>query len=135
MEGISDIRITGIDETRPPRIRKEPYIDLCFRLAHKAPVDWCHDFTDHQSKSAFPSKIDIKECLYIETWVRTQDEIIGHLQSLKKAVAQCNVRYIEKIEARERGRDGDIDALAKEAGPQGQLNRLIAALDFSDLEN
>jgi hypothetical protein len=132
MEGISDIRITGIDERRPPRIRKEPYIDLCFRLTHKAPVDWCHDFTDNQSKVAFPSKIDIKECLYIETWVRTQDEIVGHLQTLKKAVAQCNVRYIEKIEARERDRDGNIDALTKEAGPQGQLNRLIAALDFSD---
>ena len=132
MEGISDIRITGIDERRPPRIRKEPYIDLCFRLAHKAPVDWCHDFTDHQSKSAFPSKIDIKECLYIETWVRTQDEIVGHLQNLKKAVAQCNARYIEKVEALERGRGGDNDALAKEAGPQGQLNRLIAALDYSD---
>jgi hypothetical protein len=55
MEGISDIRITGIDETRPPRIRKEPYIDLCFRLTHKAPVDWCHDFTDHLSKEAFPA--------------------------------------------------------------------------------
>ena len=89
MEGISDIRITGIDERRPPRIRKEPYIDLCFRLAHKAPVDWCHDFTDHQSKVAFPSKIDIKECLYIETWVRSQDEIVGHLQTLKKAVTEC----------------------------------------------
>jgi hypothetical protein len=31
-----------------------------------------------------------------------------------------------------RDRDGDIDALAREAGPQGQLNRIIAALDFSD---
>jgi hypothetical protein len=47
-------------------------------------------------------------------------------------VAQCNMRYIEKIQALERDRDGDNDALAKEAGPQGQLNRLIAALDFSD---
>jgi hypothetical protein len=132
MEGISDIRITGIDETRPPRIRKEPYIDLCFRLTHKAPVDWCHDFTDHLSKEAFPAKIDTKECLYIETWVRTQDEIVGHLQMLKKAVAQCNVRYIEKIQARKRDRDGDNDALAREAGPQGQLNRIIAALDFGE---
>jgi hypothetical protein len=51
---------------------------------------------------------------------------------LKKAVAQCNVRYIEKIQARERDRDGDNDALAKEAGPQGQLSRIIAALDFSE---
>ncbi len=132
MEGISDIRITGIDERRPPRIRKEPYIDLCFRLTHKAPVDWCQDFTDHQSKAASPAKIDTKECLYIETWVRLPDEIVGHLRTLKKAVAECNVRYIEKIQARERGRDSDNDELAKEAGPQGQLNRIIAALDFSD---
>jgi hypothetical protein len=132
MEGISDIRIAGIDEKRPPRIRKEPYIDLCFRLAHKAPLDWCQDFVDHLSKADFPVKIDADECLYIETWVRTQDEIVGRLQMLKKAVVECNARYIEKIEAGERDRDGDIDALAKEAGPQGQLNRIIAALDFSD---
>jgi hypothetical protein len=131
MEGISDIKITGIDEKRPPRIRKEPYIDLCFRLTHKAPIDWCHDFVDHQSKAGIPAEIKTDECLYIQTWVRTPDEIVGHLEMLKKAVAQCNARYIEKIEARQRDRDGDIDALAKETGPQGQLNRIIAALDFS----
>ena len=132
MEGISDIRITGIDERRPPRIRKEPYIDLCFRLSHKAPLDWCQDFTDHLSKTDFPVTIDADECLYIETWVRTQETIVGHLQALKKAVVDCNSRYIEKIQASERDKDGDIDALARQAGPQGQLNRLIAALDFSD---
>jgi len=132
MEGISDIRITGIDERRPPRIRKEPYIDLCFRLSHKAPLDWCQDFTDHLSKTDFPVTIDADECLYIETWVRTQEKIVGHLQALKKAVVDCNARYIEKIQASERDKDGDIDALARQAGPQGQLNRLIAALDFSD---
>ncbi|MHB8730129.1 MAG: hypothetical protein ACYC9K_14030 [Sulfuricaulis sp.] len=131
MEGISDIKITGIDERRPPRIGREPYIDICFRLAHKAPVDWCQDFTSHQSKEGFPAEINVDECLYIQTWVRKPDEIVGRLDMLKKAVAQCNARYIEKIEARQRDRDGDIDALAKEAGPQGQLNRLIAALDFS----
>lgn len=132
MEGISDIKITGIDETRPPRIRKEPYIDLIFRLAHKAPVDWCHDFVDHQSKAGFPAKIDTKECLFIETWVRTPDQIVEHLQVLKKAVAQCNARYIERIEARDQLRDSANDRLAQESGPQGQLNRIIAALDFSD---
>ena len=132
MEGISDIRITGIDEKRPPRIRKEPYIDLCFRLSHKAPVDWCQDFTDHLIKAGCPAEINPDECLYIQTWVRTPDEIVGRLEILKKAVAQCNARYIEKIEARQRDRDGDNDALARETGPQGQLNRLIATLDFSD---
>ncbi len=132
MEGISDIRIASIDEKRPPRIRREPYIDLCFRLTHKAPIEWCHDFIDSQSKASFPSKIDTNECLYIETWVRTQEEIVPHFQNLKKAVAECNARYIAKVEASERDRDGDVDALAKEAGPQGQLNRIIAGLNFSD---
>ena len=132
MEGISDIRIKGIDEKRPPRIRKEPYIDLCFRLTHKAPLDWCTDFADHQNKAGLPTKIDAKECLYIETWVRTQEEIVGHLQLLKKAVTDCNVRYIEKIQARERDQGSGSDDLAKEDGPQGQLNRIIAALDFSE---
>lgn len=132
MEGISDIRIKGIDEKRPPRIRKEPYIDLCFQLTHKAPLDWCQDFADHQTKAGLPTKIDPKECLYIETWVRTPGEIVGHLQILKKAVAECNARYIEKIQARERDQSSGIDDLAKETGPQGQLNRIIAALDFGD---
>jgi len=132
MEGISDIRITGIDEKRPPRIRKEPYIDLCFRLAHKAPLDWCYDLIDHQAKTDFPVKIDTKECLFIETWVRSPDQIAAHLEMLKTAVAQCNARYIKKIEARERDRDGANDRLAQEAGPQGELNRIIAALDFGD---
>lgn len=132
MEGISDIKIIGIDERRPPRIRKEPYIDLVFRLSHKAPLDWCHDFIDHQSKAGTPVKIDTKECLYIETWVRTPDQIVEHLQKLKQAVAQCNARYIAKIEARDRLRDGANDRLAQEGGPQGELNRIIAALDFND---
>ena len=132
MEGISDIKITGIDEKRPPRIRKEPYIDLIFRLSHKAPVDWCHDFVDHHSKDGFPVKIDTKECLFIETWVRTPEQIVEHLEILKKAVAQCNARYIEKILARDQLRDGDNDRLAQESGPQGQLNRIVAGLDFGD---
>ena len=48
MEGISDIKICGIDETRPPMIKKEPYIDLNFKLIHKAPKDWCNDFKDRE---------------------------------------------------------------------------------------
>ena len=43
MQGISDINIIGIDETRPPFIRKEPYIDIFFELSHQAPIDWCKD--------------------------------------------------------------------------------------------
>ena len=77
MEGISDIRIIGMDEKRPPRIRKEPYIDLYFRLPHKAPLDGRQDFTELQSRQDYGSKINGDECLYIETWVRTPGEIAG----------------------------------------------------------
>ncbi len=132
MEGISDIRIIGIDEKRPPRIRKEPYIDLYFRLSHKAPLDWCQDFTELQASQEGASKIDTDECLYIETWVRTPGEIAARLQMLKQAVADCSARYIERIRAHERDRDGDNDQLQKEEGPQGQLNRIVAGLDYGE---
>lgn len=131
MEGISDIRIMGMDERRPPRIRKEPYIDLVFRLTHKTPVDWCHDFMSRQSSLDYKSTINTDECLYIETWVRKPEEIAGHLKTLKEIVAGCNARFIEKIQASERDRDGDNEKLLKEDGPQGQLNRIVAGLDFS----
>lgn len=130
MEGISDIRITGIDERRPPRIRKEPYIDLIFRLAHKAPADWCRDFNDLLSKNEYAPKISLDEGLYIETWVRSTDEISAHFQLLKDTVTQCTARYIEKIEASEQNRSDDNDLLQKEEGAQGRLNRIIAGLDF-----
>lgn len=132
MEGISDIRIVGIDTKRPPRIRKEPYIDLFFRLSHKAPLDWCQDFAELQSHQDYGAKINTDECLYIETWVRTSAEIAPHLEALKQAVKNCTTRYIEKIEAQQRDRDDDNNLLRKEEGPQGQLNRIIAGLNFSE---
>jgi len=47
-------------------------------------------------------------------------------------VADCNTQFIEKIRAHERNRDSDNDQLKKDEGPQGQLNRIIAGLDFSE---
>ena len=132
MEGISDIRIVGIDEKRPPRIRKEPYIDLIFRLSHSAPADWCQDFIELQAKQDYASKINPDEYLYIETWVRKPDEVAGQFEKLKQAVADCNARYIARIEATDLARDDGNADLQKEQGPQGELNRIIAGLDFSE---
>ena len=67
MKGISDLRIIGIDERRPPIIRKEPYIDLYFKLSHQAPADWCNDFNALLSKHPSAPKINPKEGLYIES--------------------------------------------------------------------
>jgi len=44
MDGISDIRIVGIDAKRPPIIRKEPCIDIYFELSHKVPKYWAEEF-------------------------------------------------------------------------------------------
>jgi hypothetical protein len=130
MEGISDVRIAGIDEKRPPVIRKEPYIDLHFRLNHKMPVDWCQDFNDLLSKHDSAPRIETGEGLYIDTWVRTADEITGHLELLKETVVRCSDEYIAKIRERERDRDDSNDLLQKVEGEQGRLNRIVASLVF-----
>ena len=131
MEGISDIRIAGMDENRPPRLRKEPYINLYFRLLHKAPPDWCEGFNDLLVKHEYTPKIYAEEGLYIETWVRSPDEIAGLFQVLKEKVTACTAQYIEKIAASKRDSDSDNDLLQKEgSGEQGRLNRIIAGLDF-----
>ena len=132
MEGISDIRICGIDETRPPIIRKEPYIDLFFKLSHQAPADWCSDFNRLLSKHPSTPKIKEKEGLYIEAWVRSPDEIVDFLEQLKITVNRCTYEYIERIEQSARN-TGDANAnLAQEGGEQGRLNRIIAELNYED---
>lgn len=133
MEGISDIRIAGMDENRPPRLRKEPYIDLYFRLLHKAPPDWCVRFNDLLVHHEYAPKINTEEGLFIETWVRTPDEIAGLFQILKENVTVCTAQYIEKIARSQRDADSDNELLQKEGeGEQGRLNRVIAGLDFNN---
>lgn len=129
MEGISDIKIVGIDERRPPRIRKEPYIELYFRLSHKAPADWCQRFNALLSKHFYAPKIKVDEGLFIETWVRKPDEISDLLDLLKASVARCHDEYIRHIQALELAalRPGSA---AEESGEQGRLNRILAQLDY-----
>ena len=134
MEGISDIKITGIDDKRPPVIRKEPYIDLYFKLSHQAPSLWCKDFNAILSKHPFTPRISEKEGLYIEAWVRKPDEIIVLLKQLKETVIECTRRYIERVELSMRNNDDANALVAKQGGgEQGRLNKIIAELDFGDI--
>lgn len=130
MEGISDIKIIGIDERRPPKMRKEPYIDLIFKLSHKAPPDWCTDFNDSLAKTTYAPKIDLQEGLYIQTWVRAIDEIAAHLQLLKKGITECTARYIEKVQRRAQTAENATNLLKDGGGEQGRLNAVIAGLNF-----
>lgn len=129
MEGISDIRICGIDEKRPPRILKEPYINLFFKLTHQAPKDWCEDFNQLVSKEKYPAKLNPATGLIIETWVRKPDEITNSLDILKEAVVTCTQEYISKIDARIAASANAQDKLGDD-GEQGRLNKIIAALNY-----
>ncbi|MDR9437386.1 MAG: hypothetical protein RI563_10905 [Thiohalophilus sp.] len=131
MEGISDIRICGVDETRPPRIRKEPYIDIYFKLSHQAPKAWCEDFNRLNAKKGHAVKIDSSRGLFIETWVRQPEEIPPLLESLKQAVTACNEQYIRRIEEEARAA-ASANAAPGDEGEQGRLNRIIASLNFED---
>lgn len=130
MEGISDIKIIGIDEKRPPRIRKEPYIDIFFKLSHQAPADWCKDFNNLLAKHPSKAKIIEKEGRYIATWVRSPDEIIALLEQLKTSVADCTHQYIQHIELSTQQAANENTSMTEESGEQGRLNRIIASLDF-----
>jgi hypothetical protein len=128
VEGINDIKIIGIDERRPPIIRKEPYIDIFFKLSHQAPADWCADFNAMLAKHPTAPRIKEKEGLYIEGWVRKPDDIAAFLEQLKSKVAECTRQYIERIELSIRNAAAADASLAQEeAGEQGRLNRIIAA--------
>ena len=134
MEGISDLKIIGIDEMRPPRIRKEPYINLFFKLTHEAPKEWCEDLNRLVAKGSYPAKIEPAKGLFIETWVRKPEEIQTALDELKQAVSTCNDAYIARIQAEARAA-ADVGDSSEEGGEQGRLNRIIAGLNFDDQES
>ena len=131
MQGISDINIIGIDETRPPFIRKEPYIDIYFELSHQAPLDWCKDLNSQfaQNQITSNSNIDEKEGLFIKTWVRTPDEITSLLEQLKEEITECTRQYIERIQANSQ-QSGTDTTKTNESNEQSILNNIIDSLVF-----
>ena len=132
MEGISNIKIIGMDDKRPPRIGKEPYIDLFFQLSHKAPLEWCIGFNELLVKHEYTPKIKTNEGLFIEAWVRRPDEIAGLFQIIKAKVTECTTQYIENIAVSQRDAVNNSTLAQKEGdSEQGRLNKVIAELDFN----
>lgn len=134
MEGISDIYIAGIDENRPPALRKEPYIDLYFKLSHQAPEAWCKLFNDVVAKLEATPKIDPEKGVIIATWVRLPEEIANHLKVLQKKVAECTAQYIQKIELARQAEKSASSTVGQVEGPQAKLNKIIEALDFAPVK-
>jgi len=131
MKGISDISIKGIDEIRPPFIRKEPYIDIFFELSHQAPIDWCKDLNSlfALNKTTSNATIDEKEGLFIKTWVRTPNEIALLLEQLKEEINECTNQYIKRIQLNSQQSDGETSE-TKKSSEQVNLNKIIASLVF-----
>ena len=132
MEGISDIKIVGIDEKRPPRVRKEPYIDLFFKLSHQAPEDWCEKFNALASRLSPPAKINKSKGLFIETYVRDMNNIPEHLETVKDKITVCSAEHTERFRQRELAAAEANTALQGNQGEQGKLNAIIAELKFDD---
>ena len=130
MQDVNELKIIGIDSKRPPFIRKEPYIDLVFELSEKTTKQWCEDFMVLFKGATYKPKIDPANGIYIETWTRTMGEISGHLETLKTKVLECNQIARDRQAALDllamSGNDMDVG----DEGPQGELNAIIANLDF-----
>ena len=126
----NEIKITGIDANRPPRVRKEPYIDMFYQLSEDAPEEWCEDFTGYGRQLNPMAKIDKSTRGIIGTYVNDMNFIPAHFAQLKEAVANCNVQYLEKLEQREAAMAKDNANLKEQGGQQFKLNEIVASLDF-----
>lgn len=132
LDNILDIRIIGIDEKRPPIIRKEPYIDLFFKLSCKPPEDWCEDFNAIGKNLVPPVKIDKTARAFIDAYVRDMNYIPEHLAIIRKKITACNEKYIESMRLKELAAAEKNASLLPEDGEQRKLNSIVAALKFDD---
>jgi hypothetical protein len=130
MTNISEIKVIGIDDIRPPIVRKENYIDLFFKLSLKPPAAWCQDFNTLGHRIKPPAKIMSEPGLIIETYVHDMEDIQLQLNKIKQKITQCNEEYLEKE------RQKQIALLKKQVDTNGnsvrqtQLNEIVSTLDY-----
>ncbi|MCW8932802.1 MAG: hypothetical protein OQL19_21505 [Gammaproteobacteria bacterium] len=132
MNDIKDIKIVGMDENRPPQIRKEPYIDLFFKLSHKVPGEWCEEFNKLTAKLNPPVKIDTSILIYIETYVRDMADIPDLLVLIKKKIVNTSTQYIERQRQKTLADIENNASIHGQGGKQGQLNAIIKSLNFDN---
>lgn len=130
MNTISDLRIIGIDETRPPQIRKEAYIDVYFKLSAQAPEDWCDEFNALGRKINPAVKIDVKKGITIEAWVKNMNDLPAHLEKIKLKVKECNELYLEKLRLKAVAMAASVALKMGKGSEQNTLNDIVAGLKF-----
>ena len=130
MQEINKIKIIGIDLERPPKIRKEAYIDLFFKLSEKAPLDWCEDFNTLSLRMSPTFKISKNDGLYIEAWVRDMKDIAPQLKKIQQKILDCNEQYIEKARQKQLAILAANTDTSSSNSRQLELNEIIADLEF-----
>lgn len=130
MNTITDIKIIGIDEQRPPMIRKEGYIDLYFKLSAKAPQDWCEDFNKLGLRIEPRTRINPATGLVIETYVRDANQIQEHLDKIKQQLKTCIGDYLEKERLKQLALAQRDAAHPGANAKQELLNAIIAGLRY-----
>jgi hypothetical protein len=126
------LKIVGIDEKRPPLIRKQPYIDIFFKLSHKAPREWCEIFNKLSKQLMPPARINKSDGVFIEAYVRDMNLLPEHLNKLKKKVIESNEQYSAVIRKRNEDLLSINASVGNEGGEQGRLNTIVAGLSFND---
>ena len=132
MSDIKEIRIIGFDKDRPPRVRKEAYIDLFFQLSQKAPLDWCEDFNALGRKVNPSPKINKDKGVHIETYVNNMNLIAQQLAAVKALLLKCSQQYQQKADEKARILAASNVSLQGQDGEQLKLNKIVDALSFDD---
>ena len=132
MSDIKEIRIIGFDKDRPPRVRKEAYIDLFFQLSQKAPLDWCEDFNALGRKVNPSPKINKDKGLHIETYVNNMNLIAQQLAAVKALLLECSQQYQKKADEKARILAASNASLQGQDGEQLKLNKIVDELSFDD---
>ena len=132
MSDIKDIRIIGFDQDRPPRVRKEAYIDLFFQLSQKAPLDWCEDFNALGRKVNPSPKINKDKGVHIETYVNNMNLIAQQLASVKALLLECSQQYQHKADEKARVLAASNASLQGQDGEQLKLNKIVDEISFDD---
>jgi hypothetical protein len=129
MEGISDIKVKGMDKARPPQILNYPCIFLFFELNHDVPKEWCEEFNRLFAKGKYPVRVNPDEGLFVETWVRLPDEIAKSLESIKQGIKTAITAYIARVNAKA-GVKAETGTVVFVSEAQKQLNSVVAHLEF-----
>lgn len=127
MEGFDDIKITGIDTRRPPRVDLDSdYVNVFFELSQGAPPDWCQFFNATLQKSEVQAFIDAKDGRFIES-ISLPEKLPLQLEFLKGCVGKCNQTYRSHLVERAKNRKKEEELRQKR---QKVLQSILEDLDF-----